>query len=694
MIMEVDTETKLAPPNPTLAALLNDGQSAHWPAAILTLKNEVIGSNREKTQAVAHGLVVRLLQWLQDDTVGVDFKTEVVILLASLAKGSQGTTDTMVQQKTVPILLKCLSNLNLQYAEAILRCLRSIFLFNTDAIDCLYEENQHGSSYIPHLLSLLQCSLMCQECITTILEKGCNTRDQQMYLLQSNALTYLAPLLSSTCYRVQMPTLHCVANMCYKNTAVCSAVADEPDLIAVVVSLLARDRPSEMQLAAARVLTYLHRTGTISAKDPIINRKTIGTLVRMCKRDRPLEENVKGAETLAYLIEVDPDLQVTASITDHLMCTLQHYLHYTDVKKVSSCDKKEVDWGSEMKRAALLAFASLSANDEEIRDKVIREVRMVDHILTSMGSSQKREVAAALRCLQSLTRSVQQIRTVLHDNAVWNPLIQMLQTSDREIMVLAVTCLCNLVLDFSPSKQALLQHNALEILSEYCHSNDHTIRINAVWAVMSLSYYSSESLRERIVTTVGVDSLRMRLEDPIGLIRQKALGIVRNLFTAVFDSEDREISAVAVPKIDKRTGDRTVIDRMVKLLGSEIIDSLFRTIRSQSLHPEVIEQALCAISNMADGPSCKGHIIGRTEDLQAILKFLTSSHYPEREAIRCLQVPAIQFFNNLVETSDEGAYQRMLVLKDLGVQKVLEDMRTRYTGDMEARILDALKYFS
>ena len=33
-------------------------------------------------------------------------------------------------------------------------------------------------------------------------------------------------------------------------------------------------------------------------------------------------------------------------------------------------------------------------------------------------------------------------------------------------------------------------------------------------------------------------------------------------------------------------------------------------------------QALCAISNMADGPSCKGHIMGRTEDLQAMATFL------------------------------------------------------------------------
>ncbi|KAK3741760.1 hypothetical protein RRG08_020954 [Elysia crispata] len=693
--MEVDTETKLGPPHPSLAALLNDEQSADWLAAIVTLKNEVIGSNREKAQVVGHGLVLRLLQWLQDNTLGVDFKTEVAIVLASLAKGDQSTINTMVQLKTVPTLLKCLTNLNLQYTEAVLRCLRSIFLSNSEAVECLYEETQLGSSYIPHLLGLLSCSLVCQECITTILEKGCNTRDQQMYLLQSDALSYLAPLLSSDCYRVQMPTLHCLANMCYKNPAVCSTVAEEPDLIEVVVKLTGRDRPSEMQLAAAKVLTYLHRAGTIPARDPVINRKTIGTLVRMCKRNRPLEENVKGAETLAYLIEVDPDLQVQASITDHLMTTLQHYLHYTDVKKVSSCDKKEVDWGSEMKRAALLAFASLSANDEEIRDKVIREVGMVDHILTSMGSSQKGEVAASLRCLQSLTRSVQQIRTVLHDKAVWTPLLQMLQTSDREIMLLAVTCLCNLVLDFSPSKQALIQNNALEILSEYCHSTDHTIRINAIWAVMSLSYYSSESLRERIVTSLGVDTLLMRLEDPVGLVRQKALGIVRNLFTAVYDPDDRDApSASVIPKISKRMGDRTVIDRMVKLLGSEIIDSLFRTIENQNLHPEVIEQALCAISNMADGPSCKGHIMGRTKDIQAMMKYLTSSLYPERDAIQCLQVPAIQFFNNLVESSDDGAYQRMLVLKNLGVHKILEEMRSKYSSDIEARVLDCLKYFS
>ncbi|KAK3758010.1 hypothetical protein RRG08_058317 [Elysia crispata] len=50
----------------------------------------------------------------------------------------------------------------------------------------------------------------------------------------------------------------------------------------------------------------------------------------MCKQNRHLEEYMKGAKIIAYLIEVDPDLQMRASITDHLRTTLQHYLHYTD----------------------------------------------------------------------------------------------------------------------------------------------------------------------------------------------------------------------------------------------------------------------------------------------------------------------------------------------------------------------------
>ena len=42
----------------------------------------------------------------------------------------------------------------------------------------------------------------------------------------------------------------------------------------------------------------------------------------MCQKDKTIEERAEGAETLAYLIEVDSELQQTASISDHLITTL------------------------------------------------------------------------------------------------------------------------------------------------------------------------------------------------------------------------------------------------------------------------------------------------------------------------------------------------------------------------------------
>uniref|UniRef100_W5M9F4 Armadillo repeat-containing domain-containing protein n=1 Tax=Lepisosteus oculatus TaxID=7918 RepID=W5M9F4_LEPOC len=57
------------------------------------------------------------------------------------------------------------------------------------------------------------------------------------------------------------------------------------------------------------------------------------------------------------------------------------------------------------------------------------------------------------RCLHSLSRSVQQLRTSFHDHAVWKPLMKLLQNAPDEVLVMASSTLCNLLLEFSPSKE-------------------------------------------------------------------------------------------------------------------------------------------------------------------------------------------------------------------------------------------------
>jgi hypothetical protein len=58
------------------------------------------------------------------------------------------------------------------------------------------------------------------------------------------------------------------------------------------------------------------------------------------------------------------------------------------------------------------AFASLGANDEDIRKRIIETDQLMDHVVTGLTECGDHRVQlAAVRCLHSLSRSVQQLRT-------------------------------------------------------------------------------------------------------------------------------------------------------------------------------------------------------------------------------------------------------------------------------------------
>lgn len=57
------------------------------------------------------------------------------------------------------------------------------------------------------------------------------------------------------------------------------------------------------------------------------------------------------------------------------------------------------------------AFSSLGANDEDIRKKIIETDSIMKHIVSGLQDSYLKVRLAAIRCLHSLSRSVQQLRT-------------------------------------------------------------------------------------------------------------------------------------------------------------------------------------------------------------------------------------------------------------------------------------------
>lgn len=301
-------------------------------------------------------------------------------------------------------------------------------------------------------------------------------------------------------YQVKLAALNWLAHLCYQNSSVCAQVASESvagqTLLDQLHALQGQHATHEMQFLAAKCMTAIYRADAMASDDPRLTFRTLPTLIALCKKDKLYPLRSQAAEELAYLTEVNITLQQTASICDHLITSLLDMLRLTSPlkktddqfvnnrpppppKSLSShhvisdiemldCTEEvsEEDFETEeefvetdklvladLRAAAFKVFASLASNDEDIRKRIIETDNLMSEVMVGIDDTSIKVKLAALQCLHSLSRSVQQLRTQFADHQVWLPLRHMLQHSRFEVIMLSSSILCNLLLEFSPSKQ-------------------------------------------------------------------------------------------------------------------------------------------------------------------------------------------------------------------------------------------------
>ena len=88
--------------------------------------------------------------------------------------------------------------------------------------------------------------------------------------------------------------------------------------------------------------------------------------------------------------------------------------------------------------------------------------------------------------LSLIDRSVQLLRTTFQDHPVWKPLMKILGSpaSSCDFMVVASSTLCNLLLEFSPSKEPILESGAIDLLCSLTHKYEPALVLNGVWGLM------------------------------------------------------------------------------------------------------------------------------------------------------------------------------------------------------------------
>lgn len=458
-----------------------------------------------------------------------------------------------------------------------------------------------------------------------------------MNLCQAGGIPFLARLIQSEYLELQLPSLKCLAAMCFTNRPVSDIVCvtnfQGKPILDMLTGLVSRSNPPSIQLAASKCLTFIHRSGSSELKstDSQIVYKTLPCLARLCAPDFDEAVRAEAGESLAYLAEIDSELQKLAAISNNLINNLTHLLH---------CNNQS------SKEAALKCFASLAANDETIRKRVIDMRGLIDEVLNALKENGSVRVAG-VRCLHSLSRSVQLLRTTFQDHKIWKPLMSLIHDKPSlELMIVVSSTICNLLLEFSPAKESLLDSGAIDILCELTKSNNAALRLNGIWALMNMAFQAEQHVKTEIINTLGTDRIFSLLSDSDTRVIMKTLGLLRNLLSSTVD-----------------------IESIMANHASEILGAIMMVLDSTLHSSEVKEQALCIVGNLAAG----AHEL-MMEDEKILLKLkdylVTDDHK--------LQTGALFAIKNLMHKSSR--HDR---LKEVGIITKLNELLETNSTDIQ-----------
>lgn len=61
-------------------------------------------------------------------------------------------------------------------------------------------------------------------------------------------------------------------------------------------------------------------------------------------------------------------------------------------------------------------------------------------------------------------------------------------TPSNELLTVVTSTICNLLLEFSPSKEPMVESGCCELLCELTRSPDAALRLNGSWALMNMAF--------------------------------------------------------------------------------------------------------------------------------------------------------------------------------------------------------------
>ncbi|KAI9727041.1 MAG: Armadillo repeat-containing protein 8 [Cirrosporium novae-zelandiae] len=136
-------------------------------------------------------------------------------------------------------------------------------------------------------------------------------------------------------------------------------------------------------------------------------------------------------------------------------------------------------------------------------------------------------ILAACTAARALSRSVSILRTSLIDAGITSPLFTLLEHQEQEVQIAATAVICNLVLEFSPMRDAILKENVLKVLCKHAHSTNTRLRLDTVWALKNLVYNSPKQIKMACIDELGAGWLKQIIcnDEEVASLANKRFGV-------------------------------------------------------------------------------------------------------------------------------------------------------------------------
>ncbi|KAL5511605.1 hypothetical protein ACEPAH_4822 [Sanghuangporus vaninii] len=456
----------------------------------------------------------------------------------------------------------------------------------------------------------------------------------------------LAGMLNSKDFVQQEVALYAVATLVKDNQTIAlvlsksSSEQKASQSVLSVASDLARDRKSEVRLAASLCITNIIRSANLG-NDHRFSTMVIHVLSSIISNTKePTVNRAKACHILSWLVADHTDRCLDAWKSGALTKLAEVVSSVTPTTKPQEWEDGEAIDTSRLREAALTAIASLAMLSNDIRNEIAGVFNLLPLISVCLEHPRNAGVRyAACQCVRALGRSVRVLRTSLLDSGVGVTLCQILENpdEDRRVMNIALAGLCNLLTDFSPLRQTIVERGAVSRIAELTRAPEDKLKISALWAVKNLLDKASSEDKLSIMKQVGWDHLRSCLIDSKEDVQEQALELTANIATS---PDDVHMLLEHIPPHE-----------LLKILADAM----------ESPSENVVLHAIKVINNISNLSHASSFITSNLRILSSLRTSLLSQHPQIRNAsILCVELLARNHPQKMRECGMDEALKHVL----------------------------------